>query len=85
MADRSLHIRIGEPFLLSLIDDIQADLTGTNELSDGTRDYREEDGVLYLDLYDNDAELDEDGFPVPSRTFRLQISIQEVPHATDQA
>jgi len=61
----------------NLTDDVMGDLVTTNELGDGSRDYREVDGVLFLDFYDDDT-LDESGMPVPSRTFRVDITITEV-------
>lgn len=58
----------------NLADDIAADLTGTNELGDGSRDYREEDGVLYVDLYINDL-FNEDGSAKPDVTYRVDVSL----------
>ena len=63
--------------IATLLDDVAADLLTTNELGDGTRDYREVDGVVFLDIYEEDGEFDDEGIPIPSRTFRVDFQITE--------
>lgn len=58
-------------------DDLMADLITTNEIGTGERDYREVDGVLYVDVYETD-QFGPDGFPIPDHTYRIGFVVEEV-------
>lgn len=60
----------------SLINDLASDLITTNEIGDGTRDYRWEGETLYLDIYEENR-TDAQGFPIPDTTYRIEFTMVE--------
>lgn len=59
----------------NLADDIVASLMTTNEIDDGSHEYFEKDGVLFVNLYTAEAPADENGFPKPEAVYRIDLTV----------